>query len=166
MRSLIGLILRKVPSSLLWISSTAPPSLSPHESMPMPSNVKHRSERVQQQISEMSWAVPQVVTERLTRMALAGVAPNARDQQEFQKMGAEKVAAFCESWMALGQQMMLSQQEMSLAWVNGFTQWPSGQWPANHMAKAAQSAAMGMLGAALAPVHSRAIGNARRLAKQ
>jgi hypothetical protein len=131
----------------------------------MPSNVKRRSQQLQQQVSELSWAVPQVVNQRMGRMMLAGVLPSANDRQEFQKMGAEKVAAFYESWTALGQQMMRAQQEMSLAWVSSLTQWPTGQWPAQHMAQAVQSAALGVIGAGLAPVHSRAIGNARRLAK-
>jgi hypothetical protein len=132
----------------------------------MPSNVKRRSHQLQQQVSELSWAVPKVVNERMTRMMLAGALPNAKDQQEFQKMGAEKVAAFYESWAALGQQMMQAQQEMSSEWINSVMHWPaSGQWPATRMAQAAQSAALGILGAGLAPVHSRAISNARRLSK-
>ncbi len=132
----------------------------------MPNNVMRRSHRLQQQVSEMSWAVPQVVNERLTRMMLAGVRPSATDQQEFQKMWAEKVTAFCESWMALGQQMLHAQNEMAAAWTSSLTQLPTGQWPANRMAQAAQSAALGILGAGLAPVHSRALSNARRLGKR
>jgi hypothetical protein len=132
----------------------------------MPHNVKRRSHRLQQQVSEMSWAVPQVVNERMTRMMLAGALPSAKDQQEFQKMGAEKVAAFCESWMALGQQTLHAQQEMSAAWMSSLFELPSGQWPAKRLAQAAQSAALGILGAGLAPVHSRALDNARRLGRR
>ncbi len=136
------------------------------ERVHMPNTVKRRTDRLQQQVSEMSWAVPQVVNERLTRMMLAGARPSATDQREFQKMGAEKVAAFCESWMALGQQMLHAQQEMSQAWTSSFTQFPTSQWPANRMTQAAQSAALGILGAGLAPVHSRALSNARRLSRR
>jgi hypothetical protein len=132
----------------------------------MPSNAKRRSDRLQKQVSELSWAVPQVVNERVTRMFLAGARPSAKDQHEFHKMGAEKLAAFSESWLAIGRQTWRAQQEMSLAWINSFTQWPVGQWPANRMAQAAQSAALGILGAGLSPVHSRAVGNARRFAKR
>lgn len=131
----------------------------------MPSAMNRRSRRVQQQVSEMSWAVPQVVGERMTRLMLAGTRPSAQDQQEFQQMGAEKVAAFYESWMALGQQMFYAQQEMSMAWLSSLMHLPTDQWPNQRMAQAAQSAALGILGAGLAPVHSRALSNARRLAK-
>ncbi len=132
----------------------------------MPHNVKRRSLRLQQQVAEMTWAVPQVVNERVTRMMLSGARPSATDQLEFQEMSTEKVAAFCESWMALGQQMLHAQQEMSTAWASSMTQFPTDQWPANRMAQAVQSAALGILGAGLAPVHSRALNNAHRLGKR
>jgi hypothetical protein len=131
----------------------------------MPNVLNRRTRHLQQQVAEMSWAVPQVVGERMTRMMLAGARPSARDQHEFQKMGAEKLAAFCESWQALGQQTLHAQQEMSVAWMQSFTTWPTSLWPANHLTQAAQAAALGILGAGLAPVHGRALSNARRLAK-
>jgi hypothetical protein len=134
----------------------------------MPSNVKGRSQRLHKQVAEMSWAVPQVVNQRVSRLLLAGVQPSAKDQEEFQKMGAEKLAAFCESWAALGQQMWVAQQEMSATWMSSLNPWsvsPEGHWPANRMMHASQSALLGILGAGLAPVHRRAVGNARRLAK-
>ncbi len=132
----------------------------------MPSAINRRSRRLQQQVSEMSWAVPQVVGERMTRMMLAGAQPSAKDQQEFHQMGAEKVAAFCESWMAIGQQMLHAQQEISLAWVSSLMHIPMGQWPNRRLTEAAQSAALGLFSAGLAPVHRRALGNARRLVKE
>jgi hypothetical protein len=131
----------------------------------MPNTVKRRTRRLQQQVSEMSWAVPKVVHERMTRMMRAGPLPSARDQQEFKNMGAEKVAAFFESWMALGLQTLHAQQEMSSEWLRSFTQWPVDQWPAQRMMHAAQAATLGVVGAGLAPVHSRALSNARRLSR-
>jgi hypothetical protein len=50
---------------------------------------------------ELSLAAPQVVAQRVTRMMTAGPNPSARDQQEFMRMGNEKVVAFYESWMAM-----------------------------------------------------------------
>lgn len=50
---------------------------------------------------ELSWAAPQVVAQRVSRMMTAGPSPSARDQQEFYRMGNEKVVAFYESWMGM-----------------------------------------------------------------
>ena len=58
------------------------------------------------QAAELAVAVPQVIAHRLTRLALAGPAPSARDRQEFRRMGAEKAAAFAESWNAMAQQAL------------------------------------------------------------
>ena len=56
---------------------------------------------IARQAAELAVAVPQVIAHRLTRLALAGPAPSARDRREFQRMGAEKAAAFAESWNAM-----------------------------------------------------------------
>lgn len=59
---------------------------------------------VTRQAAELAVAVPQVIAHRLTRLALAGPAPSARDRREFQRMGVEKAAAFAESWNAMARQ--------------------------------------------------------------
>jgi hypothetical protein len=131
----------------------------------MSSTSTRRSHRLQKQVSEMSWAVPQVIHERIGRMLLAGACPNEKDRAEFKLMSAEKLSAFYESWTALGQQTCLAQQEMAMAWVNTFTQMPVRHWPGTQLMNAARSATLGVLGAGLAPVHSRAVNNARRLSR-
>jgi hypothetical protein len=52
-------------------------------------------------IGEMSMASAQVIAHRTTRMAAAGPMPNARDRQEFSRMGQEKVEAATESARAI-----------------------------------------------------------------
>jgi hypothetical protein len=41
--------------------------------------------------AEISFAAPQVIAHRLTRMASSGSNPSARDRREFQQMGMEKL---------------------------------------------------------------------------
>ena len=120
------------------------------------------------QTSELAWAVPQVVGHRLARIANAGARPSARDRKEFARMVAEKQAAFTESWQAMAWQALRSQQSLAAALARAAT-------PASSRRKAAastlalqmqlQQAALAMLGKGLAPVHRRAVGNAKRLAK-
>lgn len=43
-----------------------------------------------QQLTELSWAVPQVITHRLARLAWAGAAPRTADSLEFSTMVTEK----------------------------------------------------------------------------
>ncbi|WP_394780282.1 polyhydroxyalkanoate granule-associated phasin [Undibacterium sp.] len=128
----------------------------------MNKSTQRKTSRLMQQSSELMFAVPQVMAHRLTRMALAGHQPGKKDAKEFQLMGAEKVAAFNESWMAMAAQAMQSQQQIALgmmsAWLN-----PAGN--AYGSVSQLQSAALDIIGKGFSPVHRRAVGNARRLDK-
>jgi hypothetical protein len=111
--------------------------------------------------AELAMAAPQVVAHRVGRMARAGLLPAARDQEEFLLMGAEKAAAFYESWNAMAWQALRANQ----AWTQ--TVWSAmlgGTLPAMS-ALHAQDAALSLLAHGLAPVHRRAVANAKRLAK-
>ena len=70
-------------------------------------SIRHRrtTRRATRQAIELAAAVPAVVAHRMSRLALAGPSPSARDRKEFHKMGAEKVAAFYESWTAMFAEM-------------------------------------------------------------
>jgi len=70
----------------------------------MPPRHKRQSTSVIVEATELARAVPQVEAHRVTRKALAGTSPTARDQREFRQMGAEKMAAFTESWNAMATQ--------------------------------------------------------------
>lgn len=117
--------------------------------------------------AELAVATPQVVAHRLARMAVAGPALSARDRKEFERMSAEKMAAFNESWSAMADQALHAQRLLAASWVRSF--WPSalkGRRPsATAMAVRAQNAAMGILGKGMAPVHRKAVANAKRLAR-
>jgi hypothetical protein len=86
---------------------------------------------------EMLTASGQVIGHRVTRMAVAGPKPSARDRREFTRMGSEKLQAAGQSGWAMAAQMQT-------AW------WRS--W-------------MQLMLAGLAPVHRTATANARRLGR-
>lgn len=122
---------------------------------------KRRSRALTAQATELAFAAPQVVMHRLTQMARAGAQPSARDRREFHRMGAEKVAAFNESWLAMGQQAWRAQQQMAMAfWQSVWMPWAGVRAPS---ATQWQNAALGVLGQGLKPVHRRAVANAKRL---
>lgn len=103
------------------------------------------------QAAELAIAVPQVVAHRLTRMALAGPFPNARDQREFHGMGQEKVIAFYQSWFAMGWAMVQALQQSWISMLQGV--------------RVPLIDANLILSKGLRPVHRRATANARRLGR-
>jgi hypothetical protein len=118
-------------------------------------------------VMELAIAVPPVVAHRVTRMAMAGPALSERDRKEFQRMGAEKTAAIAESWTAIGMQAMRANQALALSFVRSFWSPFFGGRPlsAGAVAMQLQNAAVRIVGKGIAPVHHRAVGNAKRLAR-
>ncbi len=120
-----------------------------------------------QKLAELSLAVPQVVGHRVARMAAAGPWPGAHDRREFHAMGAEKVAAFGESWAAILLQLWRSQWSLAVSlssWWWSPARWVPGAWPGGTQAwqQWAQGPAQA-LEQGLGPVHRRAVANAKRL---
>ncbi|MGE0799817.1 MAG: polyhydroxyalkanoate granule-associated phasin [Lautropia sp.] len=137
---------------------------------------RHGGNRLTRQTAELALAAPQVVAHRLSRIALAGAAPGARDRQEMVRMGAEKVQAFHESWGAMvweawRQQQRWLQSWMTMPWLSSpwlTTQWLPWAGFAQHVSRPGdlgrlQRAMTGIASAGLAPVHRRAVANSRRL---
>lgn len=108
-----------------------------------------------QKLGQLAVAAPQVIAHRLTRMALAGPFPNARDRKEFMGMVVEKQIAFSQAWINMATEMVRAQQ--NLFW-SAFT----GQ-----AGKAASPHAtfQTILGKGLEPVHRKAVANSKRLAR-
>jgi hypothetical protein len=122
---------------------------------------RKRSTTLTRQAMELAVAAPWVVAQRSARMAAAGAQPSARDKREFSRMGLEKVAAFNESWVAMGMQAWRTQQRMAWAlWQAAFMPWAGMRAPS---AAQWQNAALGVLGQGLKPVHRRVVANAKRL---
>jgi hypothetical protein len=109
--------------------------------------------------AEVAWAAPQVITQRLSRMAVAGARPTAADKREMHRMGAEKSAAFFESWAAMGFEALRWQQKMVMSMM-------TPAWLGGGRAPNAQRTLLSMMGQGLAPVHRRVTANARRLRKR
>jgi hypothetical protein len=111
-------------------------------------------------------AVPQVVAHRVTRMALAGPKLSARDRKEFQMMINEKHAAFAQAWGDMAMQAFRANQALTASVLRCFfTPFSYKNPPAASVAAQVQNAAIGVLGKGLAPVHRKAVSNARRLAR-
>jgi hypothetical protein len=118
------------------------------------------------QTAELAFAAPQVVAHRLARMALAGHTPSARDRREFGLMGAEKLAAMHESWTAMWLESLRAQQQMSLSLMSSmWFPWAGPRVTPRASAARLQRAALGVMGQGLAPVHRRAVANAKRLGR-
>jgi hypothetical protein len=115
--------------------------------------------------AELALSVPQVVGHRLARMALAGPVPSARDSREFHRMGAEKVAAFTEAWLAMGAAAWQANAMLSMSmWRAAWTPWTAGP-ASSRMLGRWQGAMLGAFDKGVAPVHRTATANARRLSR-
>ena len=123
-----------------------------------------RSEALAWQVFDLAHAASQVFAHRMTRMALAGASPTRRDRNEFYLMGAEKFAAFYESWNAMLVEMLRAQLKLSLSAAPFFwLPWAATTRPGRRALARSQQAALGILGKGVAPVRRRAVANARRL---
>lgn len=132
----------------------------------MPSRRTRKTQSMVTQAVELAFAVPQVVAHRVARMAIAGPTLSERDRQEFQRMGAEKTAAFGESWNAMTLHALHAHQALAASFFRAFWS-PSLKGGPSASAVAAQwhSAVLGVLDKGLAPVHRTAVANAKRLAR-
>lgn len=119
------------------------------------------------QAAELSAAVPQVVFHRMARLAMAGIHPKPGDRAEFRRMGAEKVAAWQESWLAMWQQAWVLQQQVLSAMVQAaWSPW-SGERPSPaRVHRQLSESTADIVSKGLAPVHRRAVANARRLSRR
>jgi hypothetical protein len=119
------------------------------------------------QAAELAWAVPQVVAHRLARIAGAGLKPTLRDRKEFARMVAEKHDAFGESWQAMAWQALHAQQEFTAALARAALAAPSPRRKnaAHALAQQLHRSALAVAGKGLAPVHRRAVANAKRLGR-
>ncbi len=130
--------------------------------------VTHRTRKVPplaRQAAELAVAVPQVIAHRLTRLARAGPAPSARDRREFQRMGAEKAAAFAESWNAMARQTLEANQTLASAFLGAFGSPARARAAAKSAARQVGRAVTAIVQAGLAPAHRRAVANAKRLSR-
>lgn len=81
-------------------------------------------------------------------------------------MVAEKKTAFAEAWQAMAIQSVRANQALATSLFRSLWS-PSlkGKPSAGKVAVQVQSAALGVFGKGLAPIHRKAVANARRLAR-
>lgn len=99
-------------------------------------------------------------------MALSGRKPSARDRKEFERMVAEKNAAFVESWNAMAVQAARANQALASSFFKSFFAAARGKKPSAAQAAAQyRRAALGVAAKGFAPVHRIATANAKRLGR-
>jgi hypothetical protein len=99
-------------------------------------------------------------------MALSGPKLSARDRREFDRMIAEKNAAFGESWNAMAARAALANQALAVSFFKSFLAVARGKMPSPAGSTARlYSAAFGVLGKGVGPVHRKAVANAKRLGR-
>lgn len=127
--------------------------------------------RLSRRSSELAQAVPQVVARRVGRMMQAGPLPSVEDQQEFYRMGIEKMEAFGEAWWAMVLQGSQVQQQFALWWMQTWWKVALGGWMhpptlsslSNGASRNLMNGWLDVTLCGVAPVHRRAVANARRL---
>lgn len=133
----------------------------------MPYRHRRKPQRLAKQTIELGLALPQVLAHRMTRLALAGLAPSLRDRREFYLMGTEKVAAFYESWNAMLAEMLQANLKLALSpvfwWWSPWTD--TRRLPRLGLARSKRTA-LAILSSGIAPVHRRAVANAKRLGRK
>ena len=116
--------------------------------------------------AELAVAVPQVIAHRVARMAIAGPTLSERDRKEFDLMVAEKKTAFTEAWQAMAAHTVRANQTFAASFFRSIwspTGW--GKAPVENIAAQLHGAALGILDKGMAPVHRKAVANAKRLAR-
>jgi hypothetical protein len=139
--------------------------------------------------AELMLSSAQVIGYRTGRMALAGLAPNARDRREFALMGQEKIEAGARSAQAMAKQLMTLNQPLGMqavkkirrsttAFMSLANSRTPGQLIARHaaLARALGQSAVSMAAVSknvtklahrgLKPIHAKATANAKRLGKR
>jgi len=100
------------------------------------------------------------------RMALTWASPSLRDREELYLMGAEKLAAFYESWNAMLLEMHRANLELFVSTAPLFWfPWAATTRSSHTASTQLQRAALAVLGKGVAPIHRRAVANARRLSR-
>lgn len=119
------------------------------------------------QVAELVVAAPKVVAHRVGRMAMSAMQHDAPGETEWLHMGAEKLAAFGESWHAMALEICRLNQQLAEAIARSTISPGLGAMP-EFLRSAGQThgAAWSILQCGLAPIHKRAMANAQRIASQ
>ena len=116
--------------------------------------------------SSLALAVPEVVAHRVSRAMLAGASPSAADRREFHLMGAEKVAAFYESWGAMFMQNYLASVRLWSSPGMWMSLMANPRGAARRLTSHQHDTALAMMTGGLAPISRRAVANATRMRRK
>ena len=137
------------------------------QAIPMERRRLRSAQRLTTKSLELSVAAPQVIAHRVGRMLAAGSRPSRADRSEFVRMGNEKVVAFWQSWASMWTQAGAAQlQAMQSLWRFPPLSRRSAAAAAARAVSGQAAAVTKILHAGLAPVHSKAVGNAKRLTRR
>jgi hypothetical protein len=135
----------------------------------MPCRKHHHAKTLMVKVNELAWAAPQVVAHRVARMAAAQPVLSAWDRKEFTTMWLEKPSAFAQSWFAMCSQALQAQQSLAMSLTSmSRAFWlptPMRAHAPRRLARQFGNASLGIAAKGVAPVHRKAVANARRLAK-
>jgi len=82
-------------------------------------------------------------------------------------MGFEKVAAVNEAWTAMATQVFLENQELAMTFMQSlWFPWVRPAPTVESVSRQLGKAAVNILGTGMAPVHRRAVANAKRLGRR
>jgi len=112
-------------------------------------------------LGEVGAAAPVVAGLRLSRLALAGARPKARDRREARRMGQEKVDAWWDGMVASAAVLGEFNLRMARLAVGAMT--AGAAIPLATVGAAGATAAARLGGAGVDPVHRRVRANRRRL---
>jgi len=132
----------------------------------MTTRLTRKSKSLTVKSMELALSVPQVIAHRVTQMAIAGPTLSKRNLKEFEMMVNEKHAAFAQAWSGMAIHAFRANQAFAASMLRFFFM-PFLYEPLSAASAAAhaQNAALGLLSKGLAPIHRKAVSNARRLAK-
>ena len=132
----------------------------------MPQRTFRQASVLARKTSELSVAAPQVVAHRLARMALADSVLKPRDRKEFFGMIEEKQLAFAQSWLAMFTEATRINRRLALAAFRPTARpWSLSGATVAAGIRQAQRSAIAVASKGLAPVHRKAVSNAKRLAR-
>ena len=125
--------------------------------------VTRKSRSLVTRSAELAFVVPQVMAQRMARMATAAPVLSARDRKEFALMSSEKLTAFADSWSAMAREAFRVQQSLGMSLLRAcWSPWLGGG-ASTRLGRQMQGAALGILNKGIAPVHRKATANAKRL---
>lgn len=116
------------------------------------------------QTAELALAAPQVMANRLGRLALAGARPSPHDRREFARMIVEKQTAAGQAVAAIAAQSWLGAPRIAASMMRAaWAPWLGASH--RHVAAQMQDTGERIVAGALAPMHRAATANARRLSR-